>query len=73
MLDSCQWVKMSMTVTKKTHFQESHDPDEFDMGFINACSKHILIIYFKKKIYNKKIYFLTIFSFFHKNIFKRND
>ena len=31
MLDSYQRVKMSVTVTKKTYFQDSQDPDEFDI------------------------------------------
>ena len=31
MLRSYPRVKMSVTVTKKTHFQYSQDPDEFDI------------------------------------------
>ena len=31
MLDSYQRMKKSVTVTKKTHFQDSQDPDEFDI------------------------------------------
>ena len=49
MLDSYQRVKMSVTVTKKTHFQDSKDPDEFDI--IAADCLRLSLQYEKKKMW----------------------